>query len=189
MVLAYAARPPSLPGSPHSVNALRLPALLAILALGAAAAAAPAPEAQDGSVLRLTGMTFVGSRVPSGELVLHSERAIFHPDTDLADLEQVEAVWTDPAKGERFTVRCDSAELDVATNDFVARGHVRGETAGGQRYSAPLVRYDHAEGLLHSDRRVTLVDETGSFEGDGFRYLVREGSFSLLGNVRVVQTP
>ena len=168
------------------MSALRSVCSAAILALAAAAGASP--EAEEGSVLRMSGMTFVGSRAPSGELVLHSERAIFHPDTDRAELEQVEAVWTDPAKGERFTVRCDSAELDVATNDFVARGNVHGETAEGQRYRAPLVRYDHARGLLHSDRRVTLVDETGSFEGDGFRYLVREGSFSLLGNVRVVQT-
>jgi LPS export ABC transporter protein LptC len=172
--------------SPHPRIALRCVCCAAILAIGASAPASP--EAEEGSVLRLRGMTFVGSRGPSGELVLQSERAIFHPDTDLAELEKVEAVWTDPPKGERFTVRCDAAELDVATNDFVARGNVRGETAEGQRYRAPLVRYDHAEGLLHSDRRVTLVDETGSFEGDGFRYLVREGSFSLLGNVRVVQT-
>lgn len=160
---------------------------LAILALGGLAST-PSARAESGSVLRMTGMTFVGSRPPSGELVLHSERAIFHPDTDLAELEIVEAVWTDPVKGERFTMTCDRAELDVASNDFVARGKVRGETADGQRYSAPVVRYHHAEGLLQSDRRVTLVDDSGSFEGDGFRYLVREGSFHLLGNVKVVQT-
>ena len=161
---------------------------LALLALGALASTPSARAEDGGAVLRMTGMTFVGSRPPSGELVLHSERAIFHPDTDLADLEVVEAVWTDPAKGERFTMTCDRAELDVASNDFVARGQVRGETADGQRYSAPVVRYDHAGGLLHSDRRVTLVDDSGSFEGDGFRYLVREGTFRLLGNVKVVQT-
>lgn len=173
----------------HRPTRRRLCHGLATFALAALAGAAAADTGDGGAVLRIGGMTFVGSRDPSGELVLHSERAIFHPDTDLAELEQVEAVWTDPAKGERFTVTCDRAELDVDTNDFVARGNVHGETADGQRYRAPLVRYDHAQGLLHSDRHVTLVDDTGSFEGDGFRYLVREGSFSLLGNVKVVQKP
>lgn len=160
---------------------LALPFIAVVLAISAWAEQEP--------VLRVTGMTFVGSKEPSAELVLHSERAIFYPDTDMAELEVVEAVFSDAEQGDRFTLTCDRAELDVETNDFVAEGNVRGSTADGQRYSAPVVHYDHEQGLLHSDRRVTLVDDTGSFEGDGFRYLVREGNFRLLGNVRVVQTP
>jgi LPS export ABC transporter protein LptC len=168
-------------------------ALLAALGPGpASGSAATTPEsgtAADSAPLRITGMTFVGSRGQSAELVLHSERATFHPDRDIAELEEVEAVWTDAAEDERFTMTCERAELDVESNDFVAEGDVRGETAEGQRYAAPVVYYDHEQALLHSDRRVTLVDDTGTLEGDGFRYLLREGSFQLLGNVRVVREP
>jgi LPS export ABC transporter protein LptC len=134
-------------------------------------------------------MTFVGNQGASAQLVLDSERAVFHPDTDVAELEAVRAVYRDEEKGESFEMTCERAELDVETNDFVAAGNVRGVTADGQHYSAPVVRYQHAEGLLHSDRRVRMQDDTGSFEADGFRYLVREERFKLLGNVRVVQRP
>ena len=139
--------------------------------------------------LYVTGMTFVGSRGSVSELVLHSQTAVFHPDTDVAHLEVVRATVSDREKDESFEMTCDRARLNVETNDFEAEGNVRGVTADGQRYSAPSVSYNHDEGLLSSDERVVIVDETGSFEGDGFRYHVREKRFRLLGNVRVVQTP
>lgn len=139
--------------------------------------------------LYVTGMTFVGSRGSVSELVLRSDTAVFHPETDLAHLEVVRASVTDPEKDQSFEMTCDRARLNVETNDFVAEGNVRGVTADGQRYAAPSVSYDHDEALLSSDERVVMVDDTGSFEGDGFRYYIRERRFELLGNVRVVQTP
>jgi LPS export ABC transporter protein LptC len=160
----------------------RLAAALTLIFLGQGAAGAE-PDA----VLRVTGMTFVGRQGADAELVLHSERAFFHPDTDTAELESVDAVFNDDENGDRFTLQCDRAELDVASNDFVASGNVRGVTVDGQRYATPAVRYDHDKGLLHSDERVVLEDESGTFQGDGFRYLVRENRFQLLGNVRMVQ--
>jgi hypothetical protein len=75
----------------------------------------------------------------------------------------------------------------VETNDFIAEGDVQGETGDGQRYWAPWVRYDHDGGVLYTDAPVRMVDATGHFRGDGFRYHVRERRFQLLGNVRVEQ--
>jgi LPS export ABC transporter protein LptC len=139
--------------------------------------------------LYVTGMTFVGSRGSLSELVLHSDSAVFHPDTDIAELEVVKAVVTEDEKGQSFEMTCDRARLNVETNDFVAEGNVKGVTADGQRYSAPTVEYDHESGILSSEERVVMVDDSGSFEGDGFRYHVRDRRFRLLGNVRVVQSP
>ena len=81
----------------------------------------------------------------------------------------------------------DERKFDVDEIDFLARGDVHGETGSGQRYSTEWVRYEHAEGLLYTEAPVRMVDETGSFRGDGFRYLVSERRFRLLGNVRVEQ--
>jgi LPS export ABC transporter protein LptC len=139
--------------------------------------------------LYVTGMTFVGSRGSVSELVLRSDTAVFHPETDIAELEVVTAVVTQSEKGQSFEMTCDRARLNVETNDFVAEGNVHGVTADGQRYSAPTVEYDHESGVLSSEERVVMVDDSGSFEGDGFRYHVRDRRFRLLGNVRVVQTP
>jgi len=155
---------------------------LAVATLLAAGSAA-------GAVLHVTGMTFVGSRGAVSELVLHSDSAVFDPETDIAELETVRAVVTQADKGQSFEMTCDRARLNVETNDFVAEGNVHGVTADGQRYSAPRVEYDHESGILSSEDRVVMVDDSGSFEGDGFRYHVRERRFRLLGNVRVVQTP
>lgn len=139
--------------------------------------------------LRITGMTFVGSRGDESQLVVRAERAFFHPDSGLADLEVVRAQVSDAEKGESFQMQCDRAELNVETSDFTAIGNVKGLTGDGQRYSAPWVRYVHASSMLQSDAPVTLVDGGSTFRGDGFRYHIDERRFELLGNVVMEQTP
>jgi LPS export ABC transporter protein LptC len=138
--------------------------------------------------LRVSGMTFVGSRGEQGELVVRARTAFFNPDTSLADLEVVRAKVSDAEKGESFQMQCDRAELDVDTNDFTATGNVKGLTGTGQHYSAAWVRYDHASSMLQTDAPVTVVDSGGTFRGDGFRYHIEERRFELLGNVIMEQT-
>jgi LPS export ABC transporter protein LptC len=170
-----------------------LAVLLAILALAISPAGADSepsgatPAEQGSTELRATGMTFVGSRDDTSELVLHSRFATFYPDLDVAHLREVRAVVTDDEEGDSFEMTCDSAELNVETNDFRAEGGVRGTTADGQSYAAPWVEYDHEAGLLESDAPVEMVDATGTFRGEGFRYHVRERRFRLLGNVSAEQ--
>jgi LPS export ABC transporter protein LptC len=157
--------------------------------LAVAASDRPSEEPADGGSpeLRATGMTFVGGRGSTSELVLHSQTATFRPDRDIAHLVDVRAVVTDDDKGDSFEMTCDRADLNIETNDFRAEGHVRGTTADGQHYSAPWVEYDHEAGLLHTAAAVVIEDRTGTFRGDGFRYHVHERKFHLLGNVSVEQ--
>ena len=164
---------------------------MAAFPLAGVASDRPTEEPADGGSpeLRATGMTFVGSRGSKSELVLHSKTATFRPDRDIAHLVDVRAVVTDDDEGDSFEMTCDRAELNVETNDFRAEGHVRGTTADGQHYSTPWVEYDHEDGLLHTTASVVMVDDTGTFRGDGFRYHVRERKFHLLGNVSVEQNP
>jgi LPS export ABC transporter protein LptC len=166
-----------------------LAAAVAPFPLAGAASDRPSEKPADGGSpeLRATGMTFVGSRGSTSELVLHSETATFRPDRDIAHLVDVRAVVTDDDEGDSFEMTCDRADLNIETNDFRAEGRVRGTTADGQRYSAPWVEYDHEAGLLHTSAAVVMVDDTGTFRGDGFRYHVRERKFHLLGNVSVEQ--
>jgi LPS export ABC transporter protein LptC len=146
--------------------------------------------AADGSPgLRVTGMTFVGSRGVDSELVVRAASALFHPESNLADLDDVRATVSHEKKGESFAMRCDTAALNVETNDFTATGNVEGVTGDGQRYQAPWVRYNHESALLLTDAPVTVVDATGTLRGDGFRYYVDERRFELLGNVTVDQDP
>jgi len=151
--------------------------------VGALASAEESPE------LRISGMTFVGSRSDESELVVRSDTAFFHPDSDLADLRGVRATVSDAKKRESFQLECDRAELDIETNDFTATGHVRGITGDGRRYSAVWVHYDHATSTLSTDAPVTVVDSGGTFRGDGFRYHIDERRFELVGNVVMERTP
>jgi LPS export ABC transporter protein LptC len=141
--------------------------------------------------LRINGMTFVASRDDVSEFVLRAERAMFKPQTNLAELEVMEVTSTDGANAEdprrSFGVRCDRGELNVETSDFLAEGDVRGTTGDGRSYQAPWVRYNHEQQLLYTDAPVRMQDATGSFRGDGFRYYVKERRFELLGNVSLVQ--
>jgi LPS export ABC transporter protein LptC len=163
---------------------------IATAALGLCACAslgAEAGEKQLSAVLRVTGMTFVGSRGSVNEMVLHAQRAELHPETNLAVLEDVRVSAQDEGSKRSFDVSCERGELDVEKNDFFAEGNVHGTTGQGQRYQTAWVRYDHAKGLLYTDAPVEMKDDSGSFRGDGFRYDTRKRSFRLLGNVRVVQ--
>lgn len=160
-------------------------ALLGVCAL--ASLGADAPQNRFSATLRVTGMTFVGSRGSVNELVLHAQRAELRPETNLAVLQDVRVSAQDGASKRSFDVRCDRGELDVEKNDFLAEGDVHGTTGEGQRYQTAWVRYDHAKGLLYTDAPVAMEDDSGSFRGDGFRYDTRKRSFRLLGNVSVVQ--
>ena len=137
----------------------------------------------------VTGMTYVGSRKDVDEFVVHAARGVFVPGTRIAHLKEVDVASSEGADGKEFTVRCDRGELNVETNDFYAEGNVRGRIADGRHYTAPWVRYDHANALLYSDAPVVMHDSTGTFRGDGFRYYIAEERFRLLGNVSLVQTP
>lgn len=139
--------------------------------------------------LHVTGMTYVGSRGATTELVVHSERAVFHAERDVAELEVVRAVLVDTKSDESLEMTCDRAKLNVETNDFKAEGHVEGVTGDGQHYSAPWVEYEHAQSVLRTDAPVVVVNDTGTFRGQGFRYHIPERRFRLLGDVSVVQTP
>jgi LPS export ABC transporter protein LptC len=162
-------------------------ALLGVCALGSLGA--DAPQSRISSTLRVTGMTFVGSRGSVNELVLHAQRGELRPETNLAVLEDVQVSGLDADSERSFDVRCQRGELDVEKNNFLAEGDVHGTTGEGQRYQTAWVRYDHAKGLLFTDAPVAMEDASGSFRGDGFRYDVRKHSFRLLGNVSVVQKP
>jgi len=143
--------------------------------------------AAESPVLRVSGMTFVGSRGEQSELVVRADTATFRPDSGLADLEGVRARVSHAEKGESFRMQCDRAELDVETNDFTATGHVKGITGDGQNYSAPWVRYEHASSLLETDAPVTVVESGITLRGEGFRYHIDERRFELLGNVVMEQ--
>lgn len=150
---------------------------------------ADAASATEATALEVEGMTFVGSRGGLREVVLRSKTASLRPERNVAELLDVSAVVTDDDEGRSVSMTCARVELDIETNDFLAEGDVRGETAEGQRYATAWVRYEHERGLLYTEAPVEMQDSRGSFRGDGFRYHVHERRFELLGNVRVEQRP
>ena len=163
-----------------------LAAALGLMISAAYPAHAAAPASPE---LRVTGMTFVGSRGSEREVVLRARRALFRPVERIADLEDVRAEVTHQGESRSFTVNCERAELNLESHDFIAEGDVHGETRSGQRYEAPWVRYEHETGVLYTDAPVRMEDMTGVFRGDGFRYHTRERRFQLLGDVQVEQLP
>jgi LPS export ABC transporter protein LptC len=142
-----------------------------------------------GQVLLVRGMTFVASEGSSNDILLKAERARFYPDRKVAELEQVEVEVAPGDDQLGFEMRCDEGQLNLATQDFLAMGHVVGTIEGGRQFEALWVAYDEEKGLLYTDEPVLIVDQDGRYRGGGFRYFVNEQRFILQGGAVVVQEP
>ncbi len=155
---------------------------------------AEAPELEGvssdlGQELLVQGMTFVASEGSANEILLRAVRARFYPDEQVADLEEVE-VEVAPGEGRTgFKMRCDAGRLNLATQDFVAEGHVVGTIEGDRQFEALWVAYDEEAGVLYTDEPVKITDSDGRYQGGGFRYFVNEQRFRLQGGARIVQDP
>lgn len=146
-------------------------------------------EGNLGQILHVRGMTFVASEASSNEIVLRAEIAQFYPDRQVANLEQVQVEVASGIDRVGFEMRCDKGQLNLATQDFVAEGHVVGTIEGGRQFEALWVAYDEAKGELYTDEPVLIVDQDGRYRGGGFRYHVREQRFRLQGGASVIQEP
>ncbi len=169
-------------------------AILVSLFAGAIAASAEVPdpgwlEGDPGQRLDVRGMTFVASEGGANEILLRAERADFYPEREVADLDVVDVEVTPGDDRVGFRMRCDEGLLNLATQAFIAEGHVVGTIEGDRQFEALWVAYDEAEGVLYTDDPVLIVDEGGRYRGGGFRYFVNESRFRLLGGATVVQDP
>ncbi|HPG26970.1 MAG TPA: hypothetical protein PLW10_15135, partial [Myxococcota bacterium] len=159
---------------------------LGLTALLPAIAVAGAPDlgwlaGELGQVLHVQGMTFVASEGASNEILVRATRARFYPARQVADLEEVEVEVTPADDRVGFSMRCDAGRLNLATEGFVAEGHVAGSIEGGRTFEALWVAYDEVDGVLYTDEPVLIVDQGGRYRGGGFRYFVRENRFRLQG--------
>lgn len=164
-----------------AVRASRLAAAVALVAPLAARAADESP------LLRLEGMTFVGSRGSMREMLVEADRATFHPSEQIAYLENVRSEMTERDGAVGFEMTCDRGELDTGSSNFYATGNVRGRTADGRRFQTSWVRYDDAKGLAYTDAPVTVEEQGGTYRGGGFRYFVREQRFRFVGGASLVR--
>jgi len=146
-------------------------------------------EGTLGQVLHVRGMTFVASEASSNEIVLRAEVARFYPDRQVAELEQVEVEVASEGNRVGFEMRCDEGQLNLATQGFIAEGHVVGTIEGGRQFEAIWVAYDEVKGVLYTDEPVLIIDQDGRYRGGGFRYFVKEQRFRLQGGASVVQEP
>lgn len=168
------------------VQSMRARASFAAACAVAVLSAQPA-RAGESPVLHVSGMTFVASRGDVNEVVLVSKSARLRTESDVALLEDVHATVAASASRQGFEMTCQKGRLDLASNDFYAEGDVHGRTDEGRVFSAPWVRYEHAQGLLYTDAPVLITESTGTYRGVGFQYFVREKRFRLLGGATLVQ--
>lgn len=151
--------------------------------------ASPFTAVAEAPVLDITGMIFVASRGSTNEIVLRAEYAHMRSDSDLVQMRNVSTTVSSRDNRPGFEMTCERGELNLQTSDFYAEGHVRGKTHSGQHFETEWVRYDHVEEVLFTDAPVTITEGVSRYRGGGFRYLVSERRFRLLGGASVVQKP
>jgi LPS export ABC transporter protein LptC len=138
----------------------------------------------------------VASKGSVSEVVVRSQKARVDTGVDVVHLEAVRVIVSsgkaadsdEPGEAKRhLEITCDRGELNLTTSDFSAEGNVEGKTDSGIDFKTDRVRYDHEDGVLLTDAPVLITDSSGTFRGGGFRYVVEERRFRLLGGASVVQ--
>jgi len=163
--------------------ALALLALSSVVAERVAAAPAALPP------LRITAMTFVASEGAVREILVSASRATVRLDADRADLEDVHAEWAGEDGEISLELRCEQGEFDLATNDLIAVGDVRGRFRDGREFRGPWLRYDRAKGIAFTDAPVTIYDQGRTLHGGGLRYHIRDRRLRLTAGASVVESP
>lgn len=158
-----------------------LPAAMVI----AAALAGMASAGEAALPMRIEGMTFVASTGSVTELLVAADRARVDIAGNRADLEAVHAQWAGADGRESLALRCERGEFDLATNDLVAIGDVRGRLGDGREFRAPWLRYDRANGVAFTDAPVVILDQGRQLRGGGLRYHVRDRRLRLTAGASV----
>lgn len=134
-------------------------------------------------------MTFIAAQDSENQVRVLADRARVDTEREIAHLSVVRTTVSDSVQVVYFEVSCDEGELDLATNDFIARGGVVGHTRQGLAFEADWLRYDHELGELYTDGPVVITESFGTYRGGGFRYDVKERRFRLHGGASMVQEP
>jgi hypothetical protein len=153
-------------------------------ALSAFACALPARAVPP---MQIEQMTFVSSAGSVAELVVEATRATVDVETNRADLDRVRAEWAGDDGETSLELVCAAGEFDLVTNDFLARGDVRGRLADGRRFEGPWLRYDRAQGIAYTDAPVMILDGDRTLRGGGFRYYVGEGRLLLTHGASILE--
>lgn len=148
---------------------------------GAMAAPAAAPP------MRITSMTFVASEGAVREILVSAARATIRLDADRADLEEVHAEWAGEDGEISLELRCEQGEFDLATEDLIAVGDVRGRFRDGREFRGPWLRFDRAKGIAFTDAPVTIYDQGRTLHGGGLRYHIRDRRLRLTAGASVVE--
>jgi LPS export ABC transporter protein LptC len=139
--------------------------------------------------MQMARMTFVASMGSVAELVVEADHAIVDVKGNRANLQEVHAKWAGENGQTSLELTCDRGEFDLATNDLVAIGEVKGRLGDGRRFQGPWLRYDHAQGVAFTDVPVTIYDHGRTLHGGGLRYHVRNGRLRLTSGASVVEGP
>ncbi len=142
----------------------------------------------DHAGVQLSGMTFVSSQNGVSEVIVRAAEAYIDPEKNVVFLRGMDVTTTSSAEGEvEFKMRCDEGELDLESNDFIARGNVRGRTIDGRRFRTEWARYEEDRALVFTDAPVVLKEDGGTLRGGGFEYWVTEGRLLLKGGATMIQ--
>ena len=165
-----------------------MPYLLVFAMLTSVAFPTRVVAADGGSpLLDIKDMTFVAAQGGENQVRVRADKARFDTARDVATLSGVRTTVSGSAEQVVFEMTCEESELDLATNDFIARGRVVGRTNKGVEFEVDWLRYDHAKGQLYTDAPVVITESFGTYRGGGFRYDVQERRFRLHSGASMVQ--
>ncbi|UCE85885.1 MAG: LPS export ABC transporter periplasmic protein LptC [Deltaproteobacteria bacterium] len=164
---------------------MRLTAPLVLLLLAAWGWGAPS-AAEEVAELEMRGLAFVASRANTNEFILESDRVVYLPKTQMAELERVRVRFADQDGELSFQMVCDRGELNLETTDFYAEGNVRARTADGIEISTPHARYERATRRVSGTSPVRISRPNGTITGDGFEYDMDAHRLRVLGTSRMV---
>jgi LPS export ABC transporter protein LptC len=138
--------------------------------------------------IELEDVVFEGFSAGNRGLRVEGERATIDASGAVATLDGVTIAFAGSERGD-VNVRAARAVLDLAREDVVLEGGVRGQTAAGERFRTERVRYERASGELVGRSPVELERHNLRVEAGGMRIDTEGRRLVLEGDVRTRIAP
>lgn len=146
------------------------------------------PSVVSKADMGLKDVRFTEVKGGANQWEIRAREAQYFQEGNLALLEKVEATIFG-RDGRRFSIKGDSARLDIASKDVEVKGNVVASSSDGYEIRTTSLKYSQTRHEVFTDDKIMVQSPRFKLEGKGMVFNIDSQKLRLLGGVKAVGTP